>query len=191
MHAMTNPILQNVPEVIETERLLIRCPRPGDGAIVYEAVVETLAELRVWNALPLAMEEPTIDASEIDCRGCHAAFMSRKNLPWLLFLKEGNVFVGGSSLHSIDWDVPKCEIGYWCRKSQQHRGLITEAVKAITSFAVSELKVRRIGCCSDEQNVPSRRVAERAGYQLEGIRRHDRVAPDGELRNSCIYAYVP
>jgi hypothetical protein len=35
---MTNPILLNVPEQIETERLLIRCPRPGDGATVYAAV---------------------------------------------------------------------------------------------------------------------------------------------------------
>ena len=188
---MSNPILQNIPEVLETERLLIRCPRPGDGAVVYEAVVETLGELRVWGALLLAMEKPTLDASEIDCRGCYAAFISRKNLPWFLFLKEGNVYVGGSSLHGIDWTVPKCEIGYWCRKSQQHRGLMTEAVKAITSFAVSELKARRIGCTTDEKNVPSRRVIELAGYQLEGIIRNDRVAPSGEMRNSCMYAYIP
>jgi len=100
-------------------------------------------------------------------------------------------FVGGSGLHVRDWAVPKFEIGYWCRKTQQRRGLITEAVRAITRFAVSELKARRIECRSDEENFASRRVCECAGYQLEGILRHDRVGPTGELRNTCSYAYIP
>jgi RimJ/RimL family protein N-acetyltransferase len=189
---MTNPILQNVPEVIETERLLIRCPRPGDGAVMYEAVAETLTELRAWGAsLPWAMVEPSVEVSETFCRESYAGYMSRKVFAMLLFLKQDNIFVGSSGLYIRDWDVPKFEIGYWCRKTQQGRGLITEAVKAITSFAVTEFKARRIGCFTDEQNVASRRVCERAGYQLEGIIRNDRAASSGELRNTCVYAYIP
>lgn len=189
---MTNPILQNVPEQIETERLIIRCPRPGDGAVVYEAVVETLAELRAWGAsLPWANEEPSVDASEVFCRNGCADYLSRKGFPMLLFLRQGNVFVGCSGLHVRDWAVPKLEVGYWCRKTQQRRGLITEAVRAITSLAASELKARRIECCPDEQNAASRRVPERAGYQLEGIIRNDRATPIGELRNTCVYAFIP
>jgi RimJ/RimL family protein N-acetyltransferase len=188
---MTNPILQNVPDHLETERLLIRSPRPGDGAIVHEAVVETLAELRVWGAsLPWAMAEPSVDASEIFCRESQAAYLSRRDFPVLLFLKQGNIFVGGSGLHVRDWAVPMLEVGYWCRKSQQRRGLIAEAVRAITAFAVSELKARRIECRTDEENIASRRVCERAGYQLEGILRHERVDPNGKLRNTCCYAFI-
>ena len=189
---MNNPILQDIPESLETERLLIRCPRLGDGAAVHEAVVETLSELRAWGAsLPWAMAEPSVDASETFCRESYAAYMSRKDFSVLLFLKESNIFVGGSGLHVRDWAVPKMEIGYWCRKTQQGRGFITEAVRAITSFAVSELKARRIECHTDEENFASRRVCECARYQLEGIVRHDRVAPTGELRNTCSYAYIP
>jgi hypothetical protein len=47
---MTAPILINVPAEIETPRLLLRCPRAGDGVVVHEAVVESLQELRAWSA---------------------------------------------------------------------------------------------------------------------------------------------
>ena len=29
-----NPVLLNIPDQIETERLLIRAPRPGDGSVI-------------------------------------------------------------------------------------------------------------------------------------------------------------
>ena len=41
-----DPVLIEVPERIETERLILRCPRPGDGPTMNEAERETRAELR-------------------------------------------------------------------------------------------------------------------------------------------------
>ncbi len=37
-------------------------------------------------------------------------------------------------------------------------------------------------------NRAGRAVCERAGMVLEGILRNDRLAPNGELRNTCVYA---
>ena len=47
---MLNPLLQDVPEVIETDRLTLRCPRLGDGEALYAAVSESLPELRRYLA---------------------------------------------------------------------------------------------------------------------------------------------
>jgi hypothetical protein len=41
-----DPLLLDLPDHFETERLQIRAPRAGDGAAVYEATVETLEDLR-------------------------------------------------------------------------------------------------------------------------------------------------
>ena len=41
-----DPLLIDVPERIETDRLILRCPRPGDGAVVNAAVCESLDALR-------------------------------------------------------------------------------------------------------------------------------------------------
>jgi len=184
-----NPLLLDIPEEIETDRLCIRCPRPGDGQAVYEAVIETLAELRTWPAsLPWAMLEPSPEASETFCRNGHANFLLRKDLPLLVFLKADGRLAASSGLHRIDWSVPKFEIGYWCRKSLQGKGLMTEAVGAITRFAFENLGARRVDSLPDEENSPSRRVAERCGYVLEGLLRNERRAPGGELRSTCVYA---
>lgn len=182
-------ILREVPEHFETKRLLIRAPRAGDGVAVHAAVVESLAELRASGAfLPWAMGEPSLEASEVFCREGAAHYLRRTQLTMLLFEKEGGQFIGGSGLHEIDWAVPRFAIGYWCRTSQTRRGLITEAVEAITRLALEELGGRRVACHTDEENRASRRVVERAGFVLEGILRHDRISPTGVARSTCIYS---
>ena len=50
------------------------------------------------------------------------------------------------------------------------------------------LRARRIECFTDADNLPSRRLAERCGFVLEGIMRNERVEPNGTLRNTCLYA---
>jgi len=88
------------------------------------------------------------------------------------------------------WTTPKTEIGYWARASSGRKGLITEAVMALTDYAVSHIGAVRVEIITDEENLPSRRVAERCQFTLEGILRNERRAPDGSLRNACIYARI-
>ncbi|MEO8812475.1 MAG: hypothetical protein ABI376_06150 [Caulobacteraceae bacterium] len=54
------PLLLDLPDWIETGRLVIRPPRAGDGQSLFEAVAESLTELRKWPAsLGWAMAEPS------------------------------------------------------------------------------------------------------------------------------------
>ncbi len=184
-----NPLLLDLPDTLETERLILRCARPGDGSAVFAAVQDTLDDLRAWPAsLPWAQFEPSLDAFEAFCRTSHADYLLRKNLQLLMFLKENNVYIGGNGLHSIDWSVPKFEIGYWCRRQYQGQGLVTEAVRAVTAFAFDTLGAQRVVSLSDARNQPSRAVAERAGYALEGVLKNDRRTPHGLLCDTCVYA---
>jgi RimJ/RimL family protein N-acetyltransferase len=48
----------------------------------------------------------------------------------------------------------------------------------------------RLEITSDARNFPSRKVAENAGFELEGIRRKSRRDVTGELADSCMYARV-
>ncbi|WP_374403034.1 GNAT family N-acetyltransferase [Niveibacterium sp.] len=186
---VTPPILLDIPDQFETERLLVRAPRPGDGSAVYDAVLESLAELRAWPAsLPWALREPSADESEAYCRRGHADFLLRTDMPMLIFLWDDDTLVGATGLHRLDWQVPSCEIGYWGRSGYANRGLITEAIRGIARFARAQLGTRRIEARPDAENLPSRAVVERAGFALEGILRNERKQPDGRLRDTCIYA---
>ncbi len=109
----------------------------------------------------------------------------------LLLLKGTQTLVGSSGLHRIDWDVPKFEIGYWCRTRFTGRGYVTEAVRGITAFAFGTLGARRVEIRCDSRNLPSARVAERAGFQLEGELRNSEVGTNGELRSTLVYSMIP
>lgn len=188
---MIIPSLRDVPDHFDSPRLTIRCPQAGDGPLLLAAMLASLPALRAFPAsLPWAMADQTPDSAEQFCREGRAHYLMRSMMPMLLFLKGSDTLVGTGSLHAFDWGVPKCEIGYWAHSAFTGRGLITEAVQAISALALTTLGMRRIEALPDAQNIASCRVCERAGYAFEGTRRNDRVTPDGELRDTRVYALV-
>ena len=186
---MRPPILRDFPESFETERLLIRSPLPGDGQEMHAAVNESLDELLPWMDWP--EQHRTVEDSEEKIRRNRVHFLERSDLLLLLFLKGTNTLVGSSGLHRMDWSVPRFEIGYWCRTRFVGRGYITEAVRGITSFAFGHLSARRVEIRCDTLNGRSVRVAERAGYRLEGELRNAEVGADGEPRNVLVFSMIP
>ena len=174
---------------METERLRLCLPRAGDGAAVFAAVTESLAELRRFLAsLPWVAAEQSVEASEIWCRTAQANFAGRKDFPFLLFEKASGQIVGAVGLHRVEWTTPKAEVGYWCRTSRAGNGFVGEAVAALADYAFARFGAVRLEIVTDEENGASRRVAERAGFALEGVLSRERRAPNGSLRNTCIYA---
>ena len=186
---MQPPILKDFPESFETERLRIRSPLPGDGPKMHAAVNESLGELTPW--MPWPKEHRTVEDSEASVRRAWANFVAREDLMLLLLLKGTETLVGSSGLHRIDWGVPKFEIGYWCRTRFAGQGYVTEAVRGISAFAFEALGARRLEIRCDSRNLPSARVAERAGFQLEGELRNNELDTSGHLRNTLVYAMIP
>lgn len=186
---MANPILRDLPASIETARLLMRPPRSGDGAALHEAIVESLPELRRFLAsLPWVAEEQTRESAEVFCRNAESNFLARRDLPFLMLSRESGRLVGACGLHRTNWEVPKTEVGYWVRASESGKGYVTEAVNGLVAFALDAIGAERIEIITDAENLASRRVAERCGFTLEGILRRERRAPQGSLRDTCIYA---
>jgi len=187
-----DPLLVDVPERIETERLLLRRPQPGDGPALNAAVCESLAELRPW--LPWAQTAPGRDESELQCRRMHARFALREDLAFFVFERDADsgegALLGGSGLHHIDWVVPRFEIGYWRRGGFGGRGLMVEAVRSLNRVAFDRLGARRVEIRMDTRNERSARVAERAGFTFEGVLRQDALDAAGQPRDSRVYARV-
>jgi len=184
-----NPVLLDIPDRFETERLLLRAPRPGDGAVLYASVIETLDDLRRYPAsMTWAMEEPSVAKTEEFCRRGAANWIIRADFPMQLFRRDTGEHAGNCGLHRFNWNTRVFEIGWWGRKRFQGQGLITEAAAAITEFAFGQLGARRVWCCSDEENERSWRVAERLGFVHEGTLKSERGDPDGTRRSMRVYA---
>lgn len=78
-------------------------------------------------------------------------------------------------------------IGYWLGEAFWGRGIMTEAVAAVTAYAWRTFPLDRLEAWPFERNMASRRVLEKAGYVLEG-RARDRVRKEGELIADLMYA---
>ncbi len=182
-------VRKSCPPRIETERLVLRVPSVFDAPAVNAAQRESFAELQrwmKWASSPIALEETIAHA-----RLASEVFGSGEDFALWGFLKSTDDFVLACGLHHCDWEVPKFEIGYWCRTSYQGHGYVTEAVRALTRVGFEQLGANRIEIRCDERNSRSRRVAERAGYRLEAKLENDSRAPDRSLRNTLVYALLP
>jgi RimJ/RimL family protein N-acetyltransferase len=182
------PILLDIPESFETERLLVRAARPGDGAEMNKAIGESLNELKPW--MPFAQSMPAVEETEVYVRESRVAYLKRSTLNMLIFSKADGIYIGNIGLHHIDWDCRRFETGYWIRSSCAGNGYITEAVNGITAFAIRELEASRIEIRCSARNVKSSAVAKRAGFTLDGILRKSTREADGELHDSKVYAKV-
>ena len=186
---LPDPVLLDLPDRIHTARLLMRPPQASDGRLLFTAVTESLPELhRFLASLPWVAAEQSIESSEVYCRNAQANFVSRKDLPFLLFEASSGDLVGSAGLHRMDWATPKAEVGYWGRTSRSGKGFMSEAVFALAQFAFKHLHAVRLELITDEANAASRKLAQRCGFTLEGTLRSERRAPDRSLRNTCVYA---
>jgi RimJ/RimL family protein N-acetyltransferase len=183
-----NPLLLDIPESFDSERLTLRCPRAGEGAELNRAIAETFPQLRDW--LPWARNLPTPEESEEYTRRARCRFLAREELPLYLWLRGSETLVGASGLHRLDWSVPRFEIGYWCRQRFQGQGYVSEAVRAIIALAFGQLAAERVEIRCDPDNARSIRIPERLGFALEGRLRNHFRAVDGQVRDTLVYSLI-
>lgn len=190
--ARPDPILIQVPERIEGERIILAAPVAGLGPIMAATVCASLDHIKPW--MPWAQTAPTMEDSEAVIRRMQADFIARRELAFQIYSKAADgscaEMLGSTGFHGIDWELRKFEIGYWIRPSSVGRGYVSEAVRLLTDLAFKQLRARRVEIRMDERNLASRAVAERCGFEFEGLLRSEALGVDGEPRDTRVYAKV-
>lgn len=154
-------------DAIETPRLWLRCPQPGEGDALYSAVQESLTALRQWpDSLPWAQKPQTPERAEDYCQSCFGAFVLGLTWPMLMHDKASGTLLGSVGFHRIDTQLLEFELGYWCRTSAHGRGLMSEAVTALSDAALRLVPAARLVCRVDDRNTASCRVVEKAHYRF-------------------------
>jgi RimJ/RimL family protein N-acetyltransferase len=84
------------------------------------------------------------------------------------------------------------EIGYWMRSDARGRGVMTRALRLAAHWALEEGGAVRVQLRADVENVASRRVAEKAGFRLEGVLRSAHWnARLGRRQDWAMYSLLP
>jgi len=166
------PVAPPLSARIVTERLVLRPPRTVDVPRMRQALRNNSAHLRPWSAAPLPGEDPTSLTSV-------SRTLLRDRTGWrrgerfvLLVFARGHetVVIGRVTLGGVLRGVfQNAYLGYWIDSEHQGRGLMTEAVRATTTFAFTAVRLHRVQAAVMPGNAASRRVLEKAGYRQEGL----------------------
>ena len=168
--------------------VVLRRYRAGDVPLVFEAVRESIAEISRWMGW------------------CHADYSVEESSAWVLSRDEAwaggteysfvitdaqtGMLLGGVGLNFIRRDHRFANLGYWVRTSQAGRGVATAATRLTARFGFEELGLTRIEIVAAAGNIPSQRVAEKAGATREAVLRN-RLLIKGQPQDAVMYSLVP
>ena len=164
----------------------IRSYRPDDAKSLFEAALESSAEVYPW------------------ATWCHPGYSVEDAKEWSLakaleFEKghefefvitgEGGRFLGGCALNQINLADRTANLGYWVRSSATGNGVATEAVRQAVRFAFSNTNLERLEIVCAVNNRASQRVAEKAGAVREGVAR-SRIYLQGGSSDAVVFSIL-
>jgi ribosomal-protein-alanine N-acetyltransferase len=107
-----------------------------------------------------------------------------------IFLKDSGDFVGVCGVFDIKWGNESGEIGYWLNPKYAGRGLMSEAVNAVTDEFLN-MGFKRIIILANPENIASCRVAEKCGFVREGLlRSYDFLPVLNKREDIVLYAKI-
>jgi RimJ/RimL family protein N-acetyltransferase len=100
--------------------------------------------------------------------------------------------LGGIGLRWNDRVNQVGEVGYWARADVRGQGVTTRALRLLAVWALDAVACERLVLRADTRNLPSQRVAERAGFVREGVERSVRFSPrQGRRVDFVVYSRLP
>lgn len=87
---------------------------------------------------------------------------------WLLIRKSDRCAVGSADFKKPPDGRGEVELGYGLSPAFEHGGYMTEAVRAMTAWALAQPGVAAVTAETERYNLPSQRVLSRCGFTLYG-----------------------
>ena len=171
---------------LETERLVLR-------RFVTE---DTEAMFRNWASDPEVTKYLTwaahvnMDVTRAILKDWTAAYANQSYYQWAIVLKDnGEGPIGSISTVDPNDDLPIVHIGYCLGRAWWHRGIMSEALKAVIDFFFNKIGANRIESRHDPRNPHSGRVMQKCGMIYEGTLRSSDRNNHG-ICDACWYAVL-
>lgn len=167
---------------LQLSKSLLREWRPEDE----ESLVRHADNIRIWNNLRDAFPHPYTREAAVEWIGTGSRRPGTLNFA----IVAGGCAAGGIGLiFGSDIYRRSAEIGFWLGEEFWGKGIVTEAVQAVTKHAFSEYDLCRIFAGVFPWNGASVRVLEKSGFTFEArLRRH--LTKNGESVDELIYALL-
>ena len=169
-----------IPDELTTGGLRLRPWREDDVDTVVAALQDPAS--RLWSG---AGETSREDAALMLRVRMDPAVRDRA--AWAV-VDDAGVLLASVSLHSIDHAQADAEVGYWTVPAARGRNVAARAVDAACRWAFAALRLDRVELCHAVENTASARVAEKAGFTLEGRLRRSHRYGDGLEHDELLWS---
>jgi [ribosomal protein S5]-alanine N-acetyltransferase len=185
--------LIDLPEKMETDRLVVRPYRAGDGAAYFDVCQRNKAHLVRFEGDNPIHAVTTLEEAEILVRDFAVDWARRSAFFLGCWCKETGAFAAQIYIGPLDWHRPAFMIGYFADVDHEGQGYVTEGVRAALRLCFEVLGASRVRLECNELNQRSLRLAERVGFRREGHIREthpNRLRPDGRPSGDLIYGLL-
>jgi RimJ/RimL family protein N-acetyltransferase len=168
------------PVVLEAGPFRLRPWRPDDAEAVWSAFQDP--DIRLWNGGGVTSREDALVLL-----GRRLDWTTGDHASWAV-VDEDDQVLASVSLHSIDRLANEAQIGYWTAPAARGRGVAAAATDAVCRWGFGALPIDRIELCHAVENPASGRVAEKAGFTLEGRLRRAYRYGDGIKHDELLWS---
>lgn len=182
--------IRALPERLDTDRLFLRPYRAEDADWYYTMALRNHAHLARHESANSIFEIHCEADAEKVLRDFGKHWLERTAFPLGIFLRDTEEFAGQIYLGVTNDALPALNLGFFADCAHTNQGYITEAARRALTFAFDDLGAHRVGLWCDDTNNPSRRVAERCGFRLEGHMREDKRHPDDVITGSLCFGLL-
>jgi RimJ/RimL family protein N-acetyltransferase len=177
--------MYTAPDVITTDRLVLRRPRLADARAKYDYSRDPdVARFMDW------VPHTNLDSALAVVERATARWESGEEYSWTITVKPTDSAAGSIGCHVQGHAV---ELGFVLAKAYWGQGFATEAAKAVFAWAAGCDEVWRIWATCDVDNTASTRVLAKLGMVREGVLRRVAIRPNldpGIPRDVLIYSWV-
>ena len=156
-------LVMPVDELVELATLTM-----GDAPVLARLVRDNVTRLSPW--LPFATPAYDEPAARGYIQQCAADWASGRGTA--LGIWVNGTLSGSIGVHAINWVEGHGSIGYWIASEGEGRGLVTRSAARLLYWMFDEVGLERAEIRAAIDNRKSRQVAERLGFQMEGVARH-------------------
>jgi RimJ/RimL family protein N-acetyltransferase len=168
------------------EEIVLRPFHLSDSLLLYEAVHESLKELKPW------MSWATNAYTEITAKEYVTIARARweEHTFYAFAITRDDDILGACTLSSLHPIYRFCNLGYWVRTSCHGQGIAGRAAKLVARFAFEQLGLIRVEIVVGIGNQASIRVAEKIGAHNEGILLN-RMVVGKSIYDAHMYSLLP
>jgi len=149
--------------IMETERLILRGPKPQDLQPVCD-IHSDPDVMRFYGVLPYE----STDKAQKHLDWLSSLHRENKGLRPIITLKDEDTYIGDVGFYDYEEKHNRAEVGYILGKNYWGNGIMSEALEAVLIYGFNTMGLNRVQALIDPRNTGSKRVVEKQGFKYEG-----------------------